>query len=675
VLGLAALSIVWTWPLVLHFRDHIPGLSGDNFSFLWNLWWMRHALADRSESFFRSAYLFSPFGVDLVNHPHTALQGLVSATVLARASVVEAENIYIVLSVFLNAAAAYALVFDITGRRRLALAGGIIFGDSPYIAAHLLGHFDLLTAWVLPLFALLFRRALSAGPEGPTLHGRSRGPSGPGATSALLYAIGCGISVAVAAYSAYYYVVYLAIFALAYVTAWWNCIHVSVERRGESRAAFTVRLVMVGLLALDVAVLVWITVTGGTTIVLAGSPISVRGVANPLLFGWLCVIGWVLARWRVRVSFAAPAPAEFWLGTQALLVTAAVFLVLSLPLIVQAVRVVAAGRYVSQQYFWRSVPQGIDLVTIAAGNPSHPIVGGIVNRIYVALGIDRIEQIGWLGIVPLAVLFTRRGQWVDPDEARRWTVVLVVFAVWSVGPFMMIAGRNSGLPLPETLARWIPFVENARMPGRAMVGVYMALGVLMGLRLAGPKLRPADTAAPGSAISRAGFQWLLIALLGLDFLNAPLPLTALDRPLVYRRLAAISDDGAMIEVPFGIGDGLSAGIGAQDRRALYYATLHGHPMVGGFIGRMPPGVAQAYLEMPVVGELLRLSSGATAVREEERAVVPLPFRYLVLDTVKASPELVEYVHSALDLDLLERAEGKELYAVQGVKPSTFRASR
>ena len=79
----AALAIVWTWPLARHFRDHIPGLPGDNFSFLWNLWWMRKALGSAELEFFRSTYLFSPFGVDLVNHPHTALQGYLSATLLA----------------------------------------------------------------------------------------------------------------------------------------------------------------------------------------------------------------------------------------------------------------------------------------------------------------------------------------------------------------------------------------------------------------------------------------------------------------------------------------------------------------------------------------------------------------------------------------------------------------
>jgi len=99
----AALAVVWTWPLALHFSDHIPGLPGDNFSFLWNLWWMRKALGSAELEFFRSTYLFSPFGVDLVNHPHTALQGYLSATVLAKWSVIEAENLYIFVSVLLNA--------------------------------------------------------------------------------------------------------------------------------------------------------------------------------------------------------------------------------------------------------------------------------------------------------------------------------------------------------------------------------------------------------------------------------------------------------------------------------------------------------------------------------------------------------------------------------------------
>src|SRR6266571_5415200 len=125
---LAALALLWTWPLALHLRDSIPGLPGDNFSFLWNLWWMRRVLGDHALSFFHSTYLFSPFGVDLINHPHTALQGWISATALSKLSIIEAENLYVVVSVFLNAVAAYALAYDITRDRRLALLAGIAFG-------------------------------------------------------------------------------------------------------------------------------------------------------------------------------------------------------------------------------------------------------------------------------------------------------------------------------------------------------------------------------------------------------------------------------------------------------------------------------------------------------------------------------------------------------------------
>jgi hypothetical protein len=206
------------------------------------------------------------------------------------------------------------------------------------------------------------------------------------------------------------------------------------------------------------------------------------------------------------------------------------------------------------------------------------------------------------------------------------------------------------------------------MPGRAIVCVYLALGVLMVLRLAGLQPRATDVAARAFS---PGLIWLLIALLVLDYLHAPIPLTSLDRPAVYEQLASIDVTGAVIEVPFGIGDGLTVGRGSQDRHLLYYATIHGHPVVGGYIGRMPPGVAQAYDNMPVVGNLLKLSNGEGAI--EEALPPALPFRYLVLNTKTASSELLDYVRRTLDMDLISSGSGRELYAVQGVKGVDFRA--
>jgi hypothetical protein len=349
----AALAVVWTWPLALYLRDHVPGLPGDNFSFLWNLWWMRKAVGSADLEFFRSTYLFSPYGVDLVNHPHTALQGYLSATLLSTWSVIEAENFYILVSVFLNALGAYALAFDVLRDRRAAVLAGVAFGGSPYIAAHLLGHFDLLTAWVLPVFALFFRRALDGGRIAP--------------------ALASGVCVAVAAYSAYYHVVYLALFAIAYTLASWSAVRVWREPRAQHQLLFTARLIVVALLALDAFLILTIVTTGGFTFGLGGMQVSARSVQNPMLLAWLSGAAWLLTRWRLRARIQRLPSDVLWRGIQTLTVTAAVFAVLCLPLIAHAFSLISSGRYVSQAYFWRSAPRGIDVLAPLMGNPFHPL--------------------------------------------------------------------------------------------------------------------------------------------------------------------------------------------------------------------------------------------------------------------------------------------------------------
>jgi hypothetical protein len=361
------------------------------------------------------------------------------------------------------------------------------------------------------------------------------------------------------------------------------------------------------------------------------------------------------------------------------MITVATFVLLALPLVVQAFRLGFSGRYVSQTSFLRSAPRGVDALAPLAGNPFHPMYGRAVTAVYENLGLDRIDAVGWIGIVPVVVLLIRRGTWFDSEEARRWKIVLIVFAVWALGPVLTVAGVDMGLPLPQALAQYVPLADHAPMPGRAMVCVYLALGVLMALRVA--RLKPCATATADTPVAQgvvptfrsAAAHWILIALLALDYLPAPVPLTRLDRPVVYEQLATIADSGAVIEVPFGIGDGLSTGRGSQNRRLLYHATIHGHPVVGGYIGRMPPNVARAYDLMPVVGNLLRLSNGEEAVQED--APVSLPFRYLVLDTATASSELVDYVKRTLDMDLISTGDGRELYAVQGARPTNIRASQ
>ena len=129
-----ALALAWTWPLALHLRDAIPGDPGDNYSFLWNLWWMRHVLATPGLAYFHTSYLFHPFGTTIANHPHTALPALIAATLLGSASIVTAQNVLLIGYVFANLSVMYALAWDITRHRRAATLAAVTFGLSPYLA-------------------------------------------------------------------------------------------------------------------------------------------------------------------------------------------------------------------------------------------------------------------------------------------------------------------------------------------------------------------------------------------------------------------------------------------------------------------------------------------------------------------------------------------------------------
>ena len=153
----------------------------------------RTALASKVD-FFHTAYLFAPAGTDLTLHTHTALPAFAGATVLGSMPLIMALNITTLASLALNGICTYALAWSVTYDRAGALVAGIIFGCSPFIAAHLMGHFNLTTAWTIPLFALASINGVRSG-------------SPP-------WAIVAGVTLAAKAYIDYYYVVYAAAFAV-----------------------------------------------------------------------------------------------------------------------------------------------------------------------------------------------------------------------------------------------------------------------------------------------------------------------------------------------------------------------------------------------------------------------------------------------------------------------------
>ncbi len=275
------------------------------------------------------------------------------------------------------------------------------------------------------------------------------------------------------------------------------------------------------------------------------------------------------------------------------LIGIATFLVLASPVVLALLRVIAAGDYTTQTVLWRSSPSGADLLTLILGHPRHVLTGEL-DPLALRRARDRCDG---------AVAVDRRCSAADPRgngarvalRARRrgWILAAVVFTVLALGPFLRIGGLDTALPLPDAVLRYVPVFSNARIPGRAVVVVQLAVAVLLAYALV---RRAAVTAI------------LLVVLVAAEAFPARLPLSVLpSADAVDDLLRTSSSPGAVAELPLGLRDGFVTD-GAFDHRALVHQMFHGRALTGGFVARLAPAVREVYADTAILSSLVRLST-------------------------------------------------------------------
>jgi hypothetical protein len=627
-----ALAAVWTLPVALRVHNALPGPAiGDNAIFLWNVWWFRTALSS-GVPFFHTDYLFAPVGTDLTLHTTTALPAFAGATLLRHASVTTALNITTLTSLALNGIAAYVLAWRMVRDRAAAVVAGVVFACSPFVAAHLNGHFNLVAAWTIPLFAAAYLEAL-----------RRRAVSAALVSGALL-----GATAYIDAYLLVYQCV-LGILITAAETREWTV------SRSQTAAPGAVLAIVALLVAVDLGGILAIWLTGGFSLRTGSLQLTVHDTFNPMQVLSVLAVMAVLA-WRPLSVRSTPR------GGRRLPIVAlagVIGVVIAAPLIWNVLRLIRSGDYVSQHYFWRSAPRGVDLFTVLLGNPFHPMWGAASREVYARLNIDAIESVGWPGVFPaLLAMFAIRRCWTSRD-VRLWTAVGAVFFVWSLGSHLFVAGHNTALVMPAALVQLMPILSNARMPGRAMVVVYLALAMLAAAAVAEYRNR---RTSPFVVVT-------ITALVAADFFIAPVPTAPMTCPAIYDVVRARPEQGVLVELPLGFGDGLVGVTPVDNRLMLACQTIHGHPIAGGFVARLSPRVTAAYAADPLLAAWMRLS-GATgfnalplpdAAAAAERMRVDRVVLVLV-DTKAASEALQRYVNS-LQLTKVADSGGRVLYAV------------
>ncbi|WP_271598532.1 hypothetical protein [Bradyrhizobium sp. CCBAU 45384] len=210
-----------------------------------------------------------------------------------------------------------------------------------------------------------------------------------------------------------------------------------------------------------------------------------------------------------------------------------------------------------------------DLFALVVFPPSH-FLARLGESIYARLTGNPWEATVYLGLANLAALAWAFACKTETDKrVMHYALVgMLFFLVLAAGETLHIGGHPSGLPLPYFVLAKLPFFGNVRTPARAIVMVYMFLG--LGLAQA------CVIAARRIGIrQRACMAFAAIAIL-FDFFPTNLTATPIRCSPALAAIAGDSDRFGVLDLPRGY---IAGNI------AMALSACHGHPIVAGETSR------------------------------------------------------------------------------------------
>lgn len=632
LLGYVCVVAVFYWPLPLHLHDALLGSpSGDAGVYVWNLWVFRHEIVSHGNfPFLTLEVLPLTPPVPLTLHNYTTATNIVGFFLIPFAGVVGTFNLLTLASPVLAAYAMFLLAWRKTADAGAAWFAGLAFGFSPFLNARATDHFSLVQAAPLPLFVLLFVRLM-------------RQPTMPVAAAT-------GATVGWAFLSDPYYAVYCVLIAGVLVAS--AAVHIQLAGRAASQAVHSHRVIDLLLVCLA-GLVAGIVIRGGGRFEILGLRVSMTHLYNPVMA--ITVLVMVrLAFWlRPRIMWSPTFPPLRSVVTIALTCAAMVAPVFA----AMGTRITEPNNWINPPVFWRSSAPGLDLLSFFLPNPLHPWLGSaFVNGLSESPGgfVENVASVPWTLMAIIAAAIS-----VGVRFPRRWIAWTAFFTLLALGPFITIAGILTYVPTPWALLRYVPIVGAARMPTRFAVLVMLGIAMLTAVAL-----RELRARARYPRLVLAAFTLLLVA----ESLPAPRVLHSAAIPRVYEIIAADPKDLRVLNLPFGLRDGLSSH-GNTTAAWQFYQTLHEKPIMGGYLSRLPAADVATYRRRRVTRVLMDLSAGryvsddrfeAAIVRAQE---VRAEFKigYVVINTGQSSPRLQEFARRAFDLTLVATDANYVLY--------------
>lgn len=158
VLFYSVCFILLSYPLVLDFGNRFFTDDMDGMLHVWNLWWVNRVVTHPGEygSIWHTDMVNWPFGVSLLGHTLVPVNGFIAVFLMRFMPLLEAHNLIVVFSFAASGLTAYWLAYYFSRSAWGSLAAGYIFTFSTYHFAQYKGHLNLIALEWIPLFALCF---------------------------------------------------------------------------------------------------------------------------------------------------------------------------------------------------------------------------------------------------------------------------------------------------------------------------------------------------------------------------------------------------------------------------------------------------------------------------------------------------------------------------------------
>lgn len=275
--------------------------------------------------------------------------------------------------------------------------------------------------------------------------------------------------------------------------------------------------------------------------------------------------------------------------------------------------------------FWINIHQSLDLLSFITPSPHNPLLAGWFPLVRLYDRFTGWENIGYLGasVVVLAVLGAR----ATGFSRRKFLVATcALFLVLSLGPVLHIAGivhlpGGWPVPMPQAVLQALPVISAARVPARYLAVAMLPLAMLAGMGAARLRLSHPKTLA------------ILLALVVVEYWNAPMEMTPPPYPEYCRAIAADPEDVAVMDLPMKIVDDPAEWWRSADPDERgWLQTLHGKRSLGGPISHT--ALTRSHFEYflrnmalrPLVSDSAAPVDTAAAAAELEQARI----RYFVL---------------------------------------------